>query len=243
MKIFEDIEIIDSYPAIYIKELDMIVIADLHLGYEGILAEQGIFIPKIQFKKIVSDMKKIVEICDARNILINGDIKHEFSETSYHEFKEVKNFLELLKNNFKRIILIKGNHDNYISNITNKYGIELYDEINIKGYFFTHGHKAKKEKLSSMNIFAHEHPSIALFTEVGVKEKMKAFIYGEIGNKKILVMPSFSYFAEGNDVNLIPKNELLSPLLREIDIDRLMAICLLEKEKPLKFPEIGRIRQ
>ncbi|RLF36472.1 MAG: phosphoesterase, partial [Thermoplasmata archaeon] len=55
MKIFNKIETIEPFPAIKINSLDLIAIADLHLGYETAAAEQGIFIPKIQYKKTIQN--------------------------------------------------------------------------------------------------------------------------------------------------------------------------------------------
>ena len=247
MKITDAIEIIDSYPAAYIKPLDAIVIADLHLGYETIAAENGVFLPKIQYNKTIEKMKKIISKIDAKNIIINGDIKHEFSETSYHEYKEVKNFFDFLNNlGFEKIIVLKGNHDNFIINITRKYdNIELHNELAINDFLFLHGHKDKNiiEIKQKNIILAHEHPSIGLYTEIGVKEKLKCFLYGKANDKNIVVLPAFSYFAQGSDVNLIPKNELLSPILKKIDIDSFKAIGILEGEKLLEFPEIKRIRE
>jgi hypothetical protein len=114
------IEIIEPYPAIYIPEIDAIAIADLHLGYEGIMAEQGMLIPKVQFKKEIGMLRKIIEKKQAERIIINGDVKHEFSETSYHEFKEVSDLLEFLEKNFEEVIVIKGNHDNFIARVAKR---------------------------------------------------------------------------------------------------------------------------
>ncbi|MCD6571718.1 MAG: metallophosphoesterase, partial [Thermoplasmata archaeon] len=173
MKITDAVEIIDSYPAAYIKPLDAIVIADLHLGYETIAAENGVFLPKIQYSKTIEKMRKIISKIDAKNIIINGDIKHEFSETSYHEYKEVKNFFDFLNNlGFEKIIVLKGNHDNFIINITRKYdNIELHNELAINDFLFLHGHKDKNiiEIKQKNIILAHEHPAIGLYTEIGVK--------------------------------------------------------------------------
>jgi hypothetical protein len=244
MKIFDDIDLIEPFPAIYINSLDTMVIADLHLGFEGIAAEQGIFIPKVQFKKIIEDMKEIISRQKARRVLINGDIKHEFSDTSYHEFREISKFFELLTKNFEETIMIKGNHDNYIVRVTNKYDVKLHDEIGIGDYFFIHGHKDRDlDDIKEKNIvLAHEHPSIVLFTEIGVKEKMKCFLYGNTQGKNVLIMPAFSYFAEGSSINQLPKNELLSLMLKKLDVDKMQVISILEKEKYLVFPEIKKLR-
>lgn len=244
MKIFNSIELIEPYPAIYIEELDLISIADLHLGYEGILAEQGIFMPKVQYKKILNDVRKISELKKASKILINGDIKHEFSETSYHEFKELVDFFYYLNNNFKKIILIKGNHDNFIYRLTEKYGIELYDELACKDYLFIHGHRERelaqvKEKVI---VLAHEHPAVALYSELGVKEKLKCFLYGKVKDKKVIVLPAVSYFAEGSSVNIIPQQELLSPILKNLGIDNLRAVGIVEHDKYLEFPELWKLK-
>jgi len=249
MKILENnnIEIIECFPAIYIESIDSIVIADLHLGYEGIMAEQGIFIPKIQFKKELDMLSKIIKKKKASRIIINGDIKHEFSETSYHEFIEVSDLLNFLKNNFKEIILIKGNHDNYIARVSNRYNVKLYEEFKINEFYFLHGHKIPIDFMRNdvkTIIIAHEHPAIALYDEIGVKEKIDCLLYGDMKDgRKIIVLPAFSYFAQGSDVNILPKEELLSPILREyVDIDELNVIGISEEVGCLIFPKIGEIK-
>lgn len=247
MKLCKEIEIIEPYPAIYIEPVDAIVIADLHLGYEGIMAEQGTLIPKVQFKKEMEALKAIIENCNARKIIINGDVKHEFSETSYHEFKEVKDLFIFLKSEFERVILVKGNHDNFIYYITSKYGVELHDSLCLNEFLFVHGHGVNKEieeLKKGFLIIGHEHPAIVLFDEIGAKEKVDCFLFGGIKNKKILVMPAFSYLAEGSEVNTMPREEMLSPVLREkVDVDRLYVIGISEETGCLEFGELGKLKK
>lgn len=247
MKISNKIEIIEPYPAIYIEDLDTLVIADLHLGYEGIMAEQGMLIPKVQFEKEMQMLSGIIERQKARQIIINGDVKHEFSETTHHEFKEVRDFLSFLKSHFEKVIVVKGNHDNFIFYLTKKYEVELYDELLLKDFLFVHGHKIPKDfdkGKANFVIIGHEHPAIALFDEIGAKERINCFLSGEIKNKKILVMPAFSYLAYGSEVNVIPKEELLSPILRDlVDIDKFKVVGISKETGCLKFTELGKLRQ
>lgn len=245
MKIFDKVELIEPYPALYLEDLDLLVIADLHLGYEGILAEQGVFVPKVQFKKLMGELKALAREKRASKILINGDLKHEFSETSYHEFREIKDFFSWLTTSFSQVILIKGNHDNFIYRLTKRYGIKLYDELSLDNYLFLHGHREKeifkiKEKIV---VLAHEHPSLALYSELGQKEKVKCFLYGELKNKKFIVLPACSYFAEGSSINIIPQPQLLSPILKNINMDNFKAIGIIENEKYLEFPELWKLKQ
>jgi len=238
MLIKRDIELIEPYPAIYLRSLNSIVIADLHLGYEGIMAEQGVFLPKIQFKKEIEALEDIIDRKNAERIIILGDIKHEFSETSYHEFKEVRELFIFLKDRFEEIDLIKGNHDNYIFYVTKKYDINLHDELELGDYFLIHGHRYPSKRIEKFLILAHEHPAIAIYDEVGVKEKLKCFLAGE----NILVLPAFSYLAPGSEVNVIPKNEFLSPILKNIEIDKLEVFAISKEIGCLNFGKLKNLR-
>lgn len=247
MNLLHGIEIIEPYPAIYIERLDAIVISDLHLGYEGVMAEyHGLFIPRTQFRKELNILTKITEIKKADTMIITGDLKHEFSETTYIEFKEAKAMFEFLKTGFKRIVVIKGNHDNYLFYGTRKYGIELLDSLLLNSFLFIHGDvipEQKDLKKADVIIMGHEHPAIALFDEVGAKEKIKVFLIGNLDGKKFIVMPAFSPLAQGTEVNLARREELLSPILKELlDIDKLKVIGIDEETGSLDFGELGKLR-
>ncbi|MDI6655178.1 MAG: metallophosphoesterase [Candidatus Hydrothermarchaeota archaeon] len=238
------IEIIEPYPAIYISEIDAIAIADLHLGYEGIMAEQGMLIPKVQFKKEIGMLRKIIEKKQVKRIIINGDVKHEFSETSYHEFKEVSDLLQFLEEKFEEVIVIKGNHDNFIARVTKRFDVKLHDELELEDFHFLHGHKIpEKLKKAKHVIIAHEHPAIALFDEIGAKEKMDCFLFGEMGDGKITVLPAFSPLAYGSEVNLIPSSELLSPVLKSANIEKFSVIGISEETGCLDFGRLGKLRR
>ncbi len=106
---------------------------------------------------------------------------------------------EFLKTKFKRTVAIKGNHDNYLSYVTRKYEIELLESLSLGSFLFIHGDvipsQSNLEK-ANVIIMGHEHPAIALYDEVGAKEKIKAFLVGEIDGRKIVVMPALSPLAQ-----------------------------------------------
>ncbi len=245
MRLNSDIVIISPHRAVYIESIDAIVIADLHLGFEGIATEHGIFIPKIQFKKEMEELKEILKKVKAEKIIINGDVKHEFSETGHHEFREVSRLYTFLKENFERVIQIKGNHDNFIIYVCRKYGVELYDTLQLGDYFFLHGHEnLKLNNITTSNIITgHEHPAISLYDEVGGKEKVDCFLYGRIDSKKFLMLPAFSYFAQGSEVNIIPKNEFLSPLLKRADFREIKVIGVSRETGVLDFGTLDKLRK
>ncbi|RLF53860.1 MAG: hypothetical protein DRN13_03600 [Thermoplasmata archaeon] len=245
MMLFEDLDAVEPFPVAYIRDLSLLIISDLHLGYEAVSAEHGVFIPKVQFGKIKEMIRRCFSKTRARRILILGDVKHEFSETSYHEYREVSSLFSYLDGIFKEVIVVKGNHDTFIQRMTRRFGIEVYDCYNEDRYSFIHGHKEfDLERMEGDTlVMGHEHPSVALFTDVGVKEKLKVFLYGNHKGKRILVMPSASFFAEGSDVNILPREELISPILRRVDIDSFKAVGILEDDRYLDLPTIGRLRK
>ena len=193
--------------SLFFPEKGILVIGDLHLGYDYMLQEAGFLAPQEQIKEVKKEIKNIIEqIIKSgkllKKIVFIGDIKHSFSynkkEKSY--FKEIYLFLQKYVNE-KDILLVKGNHDT----IDYSYGDKLRDYFIIGDIAFTHGHKMIEEvfnKKIKIIIIGHLHPSVILSEKKGVKrEKYKCFLVGKFKNKKIIVMPSFLSTIEGTTVN------------------------------------------
>jgi putative SbcD/Mre11-related phosphoesterase len=245
MEIFDGIEIINGFKAIYIKDLDLIVVSDLQLGEELYLAEEkGIFVPQIQLKEIKNDLQIIFKKFKAR-ILINGDIKHEFGEASKQEWREVIELVEFIRKKTKEIIVVRGNHDNYLLNIASKIDLQVFDPFYLeKGYLFTHGHKKiSYPKNFHTLIIGHEEPAIIL-KEGFDRIKLHALLYGKMKNgKRIICLPAFSYLSSGTEVNVVDKGDLLSPILKEdVNVDELEVVGIDKEAGALKFGKLKNIR-
>ena len=74
MEILEGVEVIDL--ALFVKKHKTLIIADVHLGFEEALNKQGVFVPRFQFREIISRLKPILEKAKPDTIIINGDLKH-----------------------------------------------------------------------------------------------------------------------------------------------------------------------
>lgn len=246
VELLKNTKVYDSIPALFLTNESTIVISDLHLGYEVAMTERGVFLPKVQYEKEIALLKRLSEF-KFKTLVLNGDIKYEFSETSYHEYKEVLNFFDYIQTKFKNVIITKGNHDTFITRITKKFQFEVVDEIKINKYLVAHGHILPKsffDKEWDTIIIGHEHPSIALFDELGVKDKLECFLYGNlVDGRNIVILPAFSYVSTGSEVNLLPKEELLSPILREFtSVDDLKVLTIDEEIGPLYFGKLGNLR-
>ena len=94
-----DFKTIDSKPGLYHPEIDLLVISDLHLGLESSMTTKGSYVPQFQLDDLKKDIEEMQEETEASRILVNGDLKNEFS-TSYSEKKELREFIDFLQDNF-----------------------------------------------------------------------------------------------------------------------------------------------
>ena len=200
--------------AVYLVKWKILVVADLHLGYEESIMERGIFLPREQFSIIKKELERILKkIGRVNEIVILGDLKHNFSGVLGQEWKEGLELIEFLAEKCGKIVLVRGNHDTILpSGMKNK--IEMRN-FYVKGEnVFVHGDKYFAEVLDRKikKIFlGHKHPAITL--RKGVKsEKYKCFLVGRWKGREIIILPSFFPLVEGsgdyNNQNLAYKFNL-----------------------------------
>jgi putative SbcD/Mre11-related phosphoesterase len=234
---------IDSKPALHHPKLDLIVISDIHLGLEASMSSKGGYVPRFQLEELTEEIKEMKQEVEAEKILVNGDLKNQFS-TSYQEKNEIDKFLKFLKTQFQEIIIVEGNHDTHLKNTAKKHGLELKEKYIHEKIMFTHGHKPIKmqEKEIETIIIGHEHPALSITDEIGVKEKVPCFLHGKLNQElNIIVMPAYSKIANGSEINKMPANELLSPILREKGIRNLKATAISREAGIFEFPEVSKI--
>ncbi|MEM3851296.1 MAG: hypothetical protein QXD17_02715, partial [Candidatus Micrarchaeaceae archaeon] len=108
MRLSNGIELLDGMPIAFIRSIGALAIADLHLGYEGVLAKKGIFLPKMNLKHIMDSLDNALSATGAGSIVVDGDIKNEFSDVDTEEFNELYEFVNHFKEKGVKLILIKG---------------------------------------------------------------------------------------------------------------------------------------
>jgi putative SbcD/Mre11-related phosphoesterase len=234
---------VDSIPALYHRELDILVISDLHLGLEGSMTSEGSYVPKFQLEEVVDEIKEAQKETGAERLLINGDLKNEFRKSYYSEKQEVRKLLRETKEFFEEIIVIEGNHDNFIEETVRGEDVKFEKEHLEDGVLFVHGHEEPGEENFETLVIGHEHPALSLKDEIGVVEKVDCALYGEMKDgKNIVVLPAFSSISNGTRINETPGSELLSPILRNsVDVQKLNAVAISREAGVLEFPEIGKI--
>jgi putative SbcD/Mre11-related phosphoesterase len=216
VSIIPNLEIIGL--ALYHKVKNILIIGDVHIGYEEALNKQGFLLPRFQFKQIIERLERIfASLNDEKldTIIINGDIKHEFGTISEQEWRHTLRLLDFLARHCREIILIKGNHDTILGPIAQKRNVQIVESFVVEknSILIIHGDKIPKEfpKQIKTIITGHEHPAISLRDGPRV-ETYKCFLKGKYGRKNLIVMPSFNLVSEGTD---ILKEQLLSPFLEQ----------------------------
>jgi len=209
MDLSKGIKIVDT--ALWFELEKVLVINDLHIGYEEVLHRKGILVPRFQLEQIMNKLKLIIQKTKPAKIIINGDLKHEFGKVLRQEWKEVLEFLDFLLQNISEVIIIKGNHDPIIQPLADKKGIAVVNQYQVGETLIVHGDELV-ETTAKRIVIGHEHPAITI-REGSKWEKYKCFLKGTWQKKELIAVPSFNPLLEGTDVL---KEQLLSPFLDDI---------------------------
>lgn len=240
VEILPGVEIADL--TIYLRKEKILVIGDVHLGYEDAMSKQGIFLPRFQFKDTIERLDKIFYLVQQRNknssgnsekakleaVVVNGDLKHDFASISDQEWRDILKFIDFILQHSQQIILVKGNHDVKLSPIARKRNIVIVENIAINDTFICHGHivpGSNEFEKSKVVIVGNEHPAVSL-RDGARTELYKCFLLGKWKGsgkeKKMIVMPSFNQVTIGTD---ILKEKFISPFMQQ-DLNRFDAFVV-----------------
>lgn len=190
---------ITSDRCLVLDEGPTVVLGDLHLGYERALESEGMYIPRINTDSIAESLNDILYRYEPSRVVLLGDIKHDFKRANYEERNEVRRIMNLLSEEAE-VVVIKGNHDNYLQNIISDLGLLAVDHVDIMGYRLEHGHDDSEVRPV---IIGHEHPSVRIPGTVGGGLKIQCFVHAR--SDGVIVLPPFSPFSSGNDLVLDEK--------------------------------------
>jgi len=222
-----EIQPIQNEQALLINK-KIFVIADLHIGIERELSDQGIN-TKSQTQNMTNRLISLCKRYKPEEIVLLGDIKHNIPSSTIQERKDVKNFLEEIKS-YAKIHIVPGNHDGNIQKLSpNQIIIHPSDGFIIDNLGFVHGHRWPSEDVMNCEqiIIAHTHPSIMFTDRLGYKAFEPCWIkavfndklkekYPDSKNPKILVMPAFNPLCGGIAAN---REGITGPLGKIIDVE------------------------
>jgi hypothetical protein len=220
--------IIDE-PALLLKEKKLLIIADLHIGIESELQENGLQVPS-QTKMMEQRLISILTTNTVDDIIFLGDIKHNIPSSTIQERTDVKGFLNTIQA-YGTLHVLPGNHDGNIDRFLPP-AIKLYpsDGFVFEGIGFTHGHRRPNQEVMQCEqvIIGHTHPTVMLTDRLGYRTFEQCWLRGAPLSEKlqgkypnsptseILIMPAFNPLCGGIAVN---RDLLLGPFNSLIDVD------------------------
>lgn len=209
-----EIQPIPNEPALFIKNKQILVVADLHIGIESQLREQGLHTAS-QAQKMVDHLLSICKKYKPQQIILLGDIKHNIPSATIQERRDVRNFLWIIQE-YGTVHMIPGNHDGFIRKLSpDEIIIHPSDGFTVENIGFVHGHRWPSEEIMQCEqiITAHTHPTIMFTDRLGYKTFESCWIKGMFLKNKlkekypnstypeILIMPAFNPLCGGISVN------------------------------------------
>jgi hypothetical protein len=172
---------IGSEPALLLQRGSerVVVIGDLHIGWEVTLGQQGIHVPS-QTSKMLQRLTTIIEQKHPSRLILLGDVKHSVTGAELEEWRDVPEFFERLIKLVPSVQVIVGNHDGNLEPLTpsnvellSASGIALWNKFGL-----LHGHAWPSPELLGCEtlILGHLHPAVTLRDPLGYRLTRPAWV-------------------------------------------------------------------
>ena len=182
----------DSSGSIYITELSILLMSDLHIGKSYSCAKNGNFLPPFEIDETIEKIKSIVDFYNPKKIISLGDSFHEASTLEIIDNIYINNLNKIF--NKREVIFIDGNHDAELKS-KEKIDAIFKDSLKLDNFNFTH---IKNSKIIN-NLFefsGHFHPKVSIIFN-RVTYSLKCFVLG----KNFCILPSFGTYTGGLNIN------------------------------------------
>jgi putative SbcD/Mre11-related phosphoesterase len=167
----------------------VVVVGDLHIGWEVTLSQQGIHIPS-QTGKMLQRLRAIIETEHPSRIIMLGDVKHSVTGAELEEWRDVPEFFEALLKLVPSVTVILGNHDGNLEPLTpSKLEIVSPTGLALWGRFgLLHGHAWPSPEILGCEtlILGHLHPAVTLRDALGYRLTRPAWVTASCDPKKLL---------------------------------------------------------
>lgn len=168
----------------------VLLVADLHLGFEHELQAAGINVPP-QSEKIFERLAEIIEHEKPEVIYVLGDLKHQVPRVSPVEWEDVPLFLREAGQRVKEIHLVHGNHDGGIERMLPRSVFTHSSKgavIEADGRFaLVHGHAwpSINALTADTMIMGHIHPVIEFETKLGFTIRRRIWLKQKCSRKAL----------------------------------------------------------
>ena len=180
------------YPALLIEDDSerILVVGDLHIGWEISLTDKGIHIPS-QVSRIQTKLLKVIDECKPTQIIFLGDVKHLIPKISLEEWRAVPEFFETILKFVNKVSVTTGNHDGDLEPLTPSTvkilpssGIIIGNKKRI-GLFHGHAWFSPEILSSELLIMSHIHPGLWLRDKIGFGSFLQVWVKAKCDGDKL----------------------------------------------------------
>ena len=174
------IKLLTPHPAALAKtqKTRILVIADLHIGWELALSKKGIHVPT-QTQKLQQKLSALISEHRPQELLVLGDVKHTVAKAEIGEWHDVPDFFNNLKNQVGKISVIRGNHDGNLDPLLPENVKTLpATGISLGGIGFFHGHTWPSPTLLGCKtlVMGHVHPVVSFRDPAGFRISRQVWV-------------------------------------------------------------------
>ena len=168
----------------------ILVVADLHIGWERVWSESGIYVPS-QADKLRKKLLSLVEKYKPDRLILLGDVKQAITKVSMEEWREIPEFFEALTEHLDEVIVIRGNHDGDLEPLTTptirilpSTGLTIGSNPSI-GLFHGHAWPSPEVLSSEILVMGHIHPVVWFRDRLGLWTVRQVWVKTECSGKLI----------------------------------------------------------
>jgi len=181
---------VEPYPALLLENMSerVLVVADLHIGWEVSLAQKGIHVPS-QTPKLLEKMIQLIKATTPTSIIFLGDVKHAVKKVELEEWRDVPEFFQKISEMVQDIQVVSGNHDGNLEALTTP-NVRLHSSGGIALWNKTallHGHAWPKTNLLGCEtmVMAHLHPVVTFTDELGFRMIRQVWVKARSKSRKL----------------------------------------------------------
>ncbi len=180
---------IQPYPALLLRRKSerVLVVADLHIGWEAPLTQKGVHVPS-QTPKILDKILRLIKTCEPTRIIFLGDVKHAIAKVEMEEWRDVPDFFEALEKKVADIQVIPGNHDGNLEPLLPE-TIKILPSTGVVfgnvGLF--HGHAWPAPELLGCRslVTGHVHPMVAFRDPMGFRITRQVWVKAACNGQRL----------------------------------------------------------
>ncbi len=215
---------VPSHPAALIKtqKTKVLVIADLHIGWEIALSERGIHVPT-QMPKLLKKLKNLISVYKPEKLLVLGDVKHTVAKAEIGEWQDIPNFFNQIKKTVPEVCIIRGNHDGNLEPLLpEKIKILPATGVTLGDVGFFHGHRWPSPTLLKCKtlVMGHVHPVVVFRDPAGFRITRQVWIKASCDNIKLtkVLLQKHKIKIKETPEKALMKNYKIKPKTRQLFI-------------------------